>query len=406
MNVRTAAIVFFTLLISSPTFSSTKAIKLVGDCQDAVEIIPNGIYQFDHSPEGFGTVNEFKNNPKKSLCYFENEINSAWFTFVVPTNGDLVFKIFPKNYEADFDFLLFEYTDEHFCDDLAAKKLKPVRSNISRFNPLEMSITGLSVSANQEFVHSGKGNHLSKALTVEKGQRYYLVINNVYGTDTPFRMAFSFYATTTISGTLRDEETGEIVGDAVVTWEEKSGEVLAQTTSNHETGRFEMEVPVQKSNAKKQYIISASKKDYFFVESTVLASFTEPVRSVNLVLPKLKKGLIRKQKNILFHTNKPIVLRSSLHSLKHLYKLMKKNPALEIRIDGHTHGEWDEDGYTDLDLSNWRTETIQNYLISRGISSSRIQTKGFGGTRMINPYDTTEKKQQENRRVEVQVLSF
>ena len=317
MNVKTACVVFFTLLFTSPIFSKTKTAHLVGDCSNAVEIIPSGIYTFKEAPIGFGDVQEFRNNSKNSLYYFENETNSAWFTFVAPTDGNFTFKIMPSNYQADFDFLVFEYTDEHFCNDLANKKIKPVRSNISRFNPLEMSVTGLSVSAESEFVHSGKGDHFSKALQVKKGQRYYLVLNNVYGSETMFKILFSYYTTTTISGTIRDEETGEPITDAVVTWEEKSGEVLATTTTDHETGRFKMEVPVQKSKKPKEYVIAANKKDYFFAESKILASFTTPLKPINLVMPKLKRGLIRKQKSILFISSKPIVIRSSLHGLKH-----------------------------------------------------------------------------------------
>ena len=42
------------------------------------------------------------------------------------------------------------------------------------------SVTGLSKSADVDFVRSGPGEQFSRALNVNEGETYYLVLDNVY----------------------------------------------------------------------------------------------------------------------------------------------------------------------------------------------------------------------------------
>ena len=216
-----------------------------GDCFNAIELAPQGNHKFETAPIGFGETLEIKGNRGSSAMYFEKEENTAWFWFDALSDDYLVFKIYPKDTAADFDFMLYQYTDEQFCQDIVSKKVEPIRSNISRYSPEELSATGLSMGTDKEFVRSRPGNHLSKALKTKKGQRYYLVFNNVYGTETGFSLSFQNYTTKELTGIVKDEETGEPIGNATVSWEEKHGELLGETTSNSATGEFSFQGPIQ-----------------------------------------------------------------------------------------------------------------------------------------------------------------
>ena len=56
-----------------------------------------------------------------------------------------------------------------------------------------------------------------------------------------------------------------------------------------------------------------------------------------------------------------------------------------------------------MELSKNRANSVQKYLIGKGISSDRIVAKGYGETKFIAP-NTTEDGKQLNRRVEFIIL--
>lgn len=88
---------------------------------------------------------------------------------------------------------------------------------------------------------------------------------------------------------------------------------------------------------------------------------------------------------------------SDLQQLTQLGIAMKKMPGMKIRIEGHTDPKGDR--RLNLDLSQERAESVKNYLVGLGISKSRIQTMGYGGTQ---PIDTNNPAL--NRRVVVRIL--
>ncbi|MFC4294030.1 OmpA family protein [Novosphingobium tardum] len=54
-------------------------------------------------------------------------------------------------------------------------------------------------------------------------------------------------------------------------------------------------------------------------------------------------------------------------------------------------------------LSEQRASAVANYLISRGVSSSRIRSQGFGETQFVASNDTAEGRAR-NRRVEIKIV--
>jgi outer membrane protein OmpA-like peptidoglycan-associated protein len=381
-------------------------LPLNGDCANAVEIAPKGKHSFSSSPVGFGDELEISGNSLRSKQYIRQEHNSAWFWFDALSDDQLVFKIYPRDTKADFDFMLFKYTDENFCADVKSKKTKPIRSNISRNKPDEFSATGLSVGSNEEYVKAGIGNHLSKALSPTKGERYYLLIDNENGVDSAFRILFDYYRSTVVSGVVEDEETGKPIGGATVSWEEKTGEVLAKTTSDPITGEYILDAPVRMSPAKRPYSLAISTPSHFFSEQMVMASDKKPVLELKTILPKLKKGKKMILRNILFMGGQSRPLPSSKPSFRRLHRLMKANKNLEIKIEGHTNGCLGDIEYSQQ-LSENRANRVLLYLADRGIAKSRITSEGFNCSRMLpKPGATQVSTGGHNRRVEFIVTNF
>jgi outer membrane protein OmpA-like peptidoglycan-associated protein len=100
----------------------------------------------------------------------------------------------------------------------------------------------------------------------------------------------------------------------------------------------------------------------------------------------------------LFEFNSIVINPNSKESLKMVAKKLKKNKTYRIQVEGHT----DEKGAEEYNqkLSEKRAASVKKFLVSKGIKSSTIITKGFGE---LNPVadNTTEEGMAKNRRVEV-----
>lgn len=93
----------------------------------------------------------------------------------------------------------------------------------------------------------------------------------------------------------------------------------------------------------------------------------------------------------------------SLLDLNRLHILLRENPDVQIRIEGHT----DNSGSAklSLELSRKRADMIKKYLTSKGINHKRIDTKGYGGSKPLMSNDSEEHRRM-NRRVEMVVTKM
>lgn len=114
--------------------------------------------------------------------------------------------------------------------------------------------------------------------------------------------------------------------------------------------------------------------------------------------------------NMNFYGGTHIIIPESMPILMELVQVMKKNPALEIAVEGHIcclegNGDGMDLGTRTMNLSVNRAREICNYLNKNGIASSRLQYKGFGHSAPLYPYpEKTETERVQNRRVEIKIL--
>lgn len=115
-------------------------------------------------------------------------------------------------------------------------------------------------------------------------------------------------------------------------------------------------------------------------------------------------------KNMNFYGGTHVIIPESLPVLMELVEVMKKNPSLEIAVEGHICcQEGDADGFDigtrTVNLSENRAREICLYLSKNGIASARLKYKGFGHQQPLTPYpEKTEAERQNNRRVEIKIL--
>lgn len=313
------------------------------DCLKAIEV-KDTVFGPTVPPTAFGNKKEVAGNDKKSLYYFEEEHHTVWYTFKSKCTGTLTFDIIPEDPKDDYDFMLFSYKkDTAFCNKIARKEIKPIRSNIARNDKKVKSKTGLSLTATDEFVHSGPGNSYSKSIDVVKDQRFYLLVDNVYtgGKGHTLKLHYSCNTKSTVA-------PEKIITKPVV---------------------------------------------------TIDSGFTR------IDVAKLDIGTTITLKHMNFYPDEVRLLPESEPELKNLLKIMQDFPTLRIEIGGHVDGKAITNNMYYQNLSNGRATAVYRYLVDNKIDPSRLIARGYGNTKKIFSEALTEAQAKQNRRVEIKILS-
>lgn len=118
--------------------------------------------------------------------------------------------------------------------------------------------------------------------------------------------------------------------------------------------------------------------------------------------PDMRNKLINEGKfvtsGILFDVNADKIKPESYGVLKELATVLKENPAVKVKVIGHTDSDGDE--AKNLDLSKRRAASVKKALSTEfGIDASRLETDGKGETQPMDNNTSAEGKA-KNRRVE------
>ena len=118
---------------------------------------------------------------------------------------------------------------------------------------------------------------------------------------------------------------------------------------------------------------------------------------------EIKEGTIIRTNQVYFAADKSDINTKSFETLDQLYEFLKVNPDVRIEIGGHTNG-LPPDDYCD-NLSRNRAKAVVDYLTRKGISSNRLEFKGYGKRNLIASDDTIEGRR-KNQRVEIKILAM
>ena len=103
----------------------------------------------------------------------------------------------------------------------------------------------------------------------------------------------------------------------------------------------------------------------------------------------------------MFDLDKDIIKPAFYSRLDNVAKVLRKNPGLKVRIDGHACDRGTDE--YNQDLSERRAVAVKSYLVQKRIKEVRMRTRGFGETRPAAS-NTSEANRAKNRRVELTVL--
>lgn len=381
--------------------------KVACDCMDAIKInlAKATMYGKTLAPQGYGKVQELKAKSKTDKLSFEVEHNTAWYLLNPSFDGELIFDIIPTDSSNDYDFLVYKYTDSSFCGDILTKKIQPIRSNLSRVNLQYKGLTGLSVDSQSDFVSEGKGDAYSKSLLVKKGEKYILVLDNVYPNGNGHLIKFNYIKRVVVSGKVVDKDSIPLKADVVLS--DNEGKTVRQIKTNDD-GTYKMDIGFKEDL--NYYVVVSTDSSFTATEilnTRKLVSNTNKFTDIHTVLAKLKKGEKYRMQSLNFEGGTDVLLNESLSSLFSLYMLMKKNKNMVIRIEGHVNGPGvpvnDPDNQK---LSTLRAQKVYDYLVNKGISKERIGVIGFSNRNMLYPKPINEFQNSANRRVEINVISI
>lgn len=382
------------------SFSFAKELEAQNsDCTDLL-VLEDTLY---HSAaiSGFGTTKEFYGNNLEEKKSFEEEENSMWYLIVAPETGVFTFDIVTENKSNDWDFLLYR-NEKLFCRKLAEKVVEPIRSNLSR-----SPITGISLSAKQSFVSAGINNNYSKAVKVQEGDKFVLVVNNSKRTGGKHTLILHLPKkkeveikhqknTTLFKIEFKDVKTKlSILGLASICG--------LKTNTVELSGIAIYETLVSKKNRKVN--LDACAKGYMLMSKEYKVDKTKSKYLAEVLLEKIEPGKKVNLTNIQFYEDQFNLLPKAKPSLKALLLFMESNPTVKIEIEGHVNGPGERNFKRYKELSYNRAYAVKANLVKNGIAKERVDFKGYGNSEMLYPKPKSSYQESANRRVEIKILS-
>ena len=120
----------------------------------------------------------------------------------------------------------------------------------------------------------------------------------------------------------------------------------------------------------------------------------------------IKEGDIIRLDNIYYDYNKYYIRSEAAIELDNVVNLMHRYPNMTIELRSHTDARGTKE--YNRDLSAKRAQSAVEYIVSRGISQSRLSFRGFGEDELTNECQDgvrcNEYQHQENRRTEIKIV--
>ena len=127
-----------------------------------------------------------------------------------------------------------------------------------------------------------------------------------------------------------------------------------------------------------------------------------------VITETFKVGQVITLEDVYYDFNEATISRDASNALDNLVTILSQYPSMEIQLFSHTDSRGDK--IYNEHLSQKRAEAAVEYIVSRGISRSRLSGKGYGEWLLKNDcgdnVDCEEWQHQENRRTEVKITKL
>jgi outer membrane protein OmpA-like peptidoglycan-associated protein len=209
-----------------------------------------------------------------------------------------------------------------------------------------------------------------------------------------------------VSGVVYEAKTNKPLNDVTVKLISEEGEVVAEKVTNKD-GSYSFEL----LDCEKNFTVTASKIDY--KEDQKSAKTLDVNKQLITQNLKLEPLIVENQiviNPIYFDFDEYNIREDAEYELEHIVSVMKNNSKMIIKIESHTDSRGTKE-YNKI-LSDNRAKSTRDYIISRGISSNRIESAiGYGEDQLLNDCNDknqkkcSEEEHQQNRRSYFYILS-
>jgi len=352
------------------------------DLEGAWEININQTYTFERSPIGFGNIKEFKpEKGRSSYLFFKEERNTVWISFEVPYDGKLLFEISPYQFDDDYDWMLFAQTDS-LAKCLLNKSVTPIRSNNARNNKDIGAKTGIQDGFENLYEKPGPGLSYSSPLQVKEGEKYFLIVDNIYAEGKGFDLKIQvspnalYDDSTFVYGVVKNKINQKpIIGD--ITLEDDSTAFIFEKITTDSLGKYRIKVPLYRP-----LNLTASAKNHLFnTEDFTIEESGE--MEINFNLDSIGHNRSINLFNVHFPPNSDHILPSSFADLDRLLQFLIENQEWGAKIIGHSNSNvWANEKFLQK-LSMKRAIAVKTYLIQNGVDEDRLSCIGMGGKRPL-----------------------
>lgn len=175
-------------------------------------------------------------------------------------------------------------------------------------------------------------------------------------------------------------------------WILLSKEFIAKGTENFIIiGNFQNDKRTQKNQTKR----NINKGSYYYLD--MVAVFESRGTTDSVADVRYQLDAVHVFKDVLFNFNRATLKKTDQTELRKVLLYLTKNPAMQIKIGGHTDAVGSASFNQELSLN--RARTVAEFLMENGIEESRIHYQGFGSSLPVAS-NKTKAGRLRNRRVE------
>ncbi len=203
-----------------------------------------------------------------------------------------------------------------------------------------------------------------------------------------------------VTGNVYNKKTNQPLSANLIYETLPDGVEAGNGISSPMDGSFKMILPYDKN-----YSIRAMADKFFAIsenlnlDSLVKAGYLEIHKDLYLV--PIEIGSVVRLNNVFFDFDKWDLRSESFVELDRVVKLLTENPAIEIEMSAHTDSRGSDE--YNFKLSDNRARSVMEYILSKGIATSRITSRGYGEIKPVETNETDEGRQL-NRRVEFTIV--
>jgi outer membrane protein OmpA-like peptidoglycan-associated protein len=185
-----------------------------------------------------------------------------------------------------------------------------------------------------------------------------------------------------ISGTVFDAETDEIIPNALISFKDIRGEMDPFFITTDEQGNYKRDL-----NVGWELFLKAQKAKYFSDAASITTmGLTESKHIIqDFFLSRIPMGEIEIP-GIEYDFDAATLRPKSKEILDKLVEFLELNNNIAIEIRSHTDSRGNDD--YNLKLSDKRAASVVKYLVAHGINKARLESKGMGET---DPLDDCSK---------------